>query len=91
MIAGIKNGGLKLGGNTMHYIRLGRGSRILVMLPGLGDGLTTVKGKALMYRAFLKDCTVYMFSRRNHLSAGMTTRDMPAICGTRWTRWGLTG
>ena len=92
MIAGIKNGGLKLGGNTMHYIRLGRGSRILVMLPGLGDGLTTVKGKALpmalMYRAFLKDCTVYMFSRRNHLPADMTTRDMPAICGTRW---GLTG
>ena len=50
------------------------------MLPGLGDGLTTVKGTALpmafMYRAFAKDYTVYMFSRRNHLPVGYTTRDM---------------
>lgn len=75
-----KNGVLQLNGDTMHYIRFGRGARTLVMLPGLGDGLTTVKGKALpmaaMYRAFAKDYTVYMFSRRNHLSGGMTTRDM---------------
>lgn len=75
-----KNGVLQLNGDTMHYIRFGQGTKTLIMLPGLGDGLTTVKGKALpmamMYRAFKKDYTVYMFSRRNHLPEGMTTRDM---------------
>lgn len=75
-----KNGTLHLGSDTMHYIRFGSGSRIIIMLPGLGDGLTTVKGTALpmhiMYRAFAKDFTVYMFSRRNALPEGSSTRDM---------------
>ena len=50
------------------------------MLPGVGDGLKTVKGMALpfalLYRSLSKDFTVYVFSRRRELSAGMTTRDM---------------
>ena len=64
----------------MDYVRFGSGEKILIMLPGLGDGLTTVKGTALpmavMYRIFAKDYTVYMFSRKNDLPAGVTTRDM---------------
>jgi len=76
----IHNGVLHLHDDTMHYIRFGQGRKILVMLPGLGDGLTTVKGTALpmalMYRIFAKDYTVYMFSRRNHLSRHSTTRTM---------------
>ncbi len=80
MFTDAKNGVLQLQGDTMHYIRFGRGKKVLVMLPGLGDGLTTVKGTALpmafMYRAFSKDHTVYMFSRRNHLPEGYSTRDM---------------
>ncbi len=75
-----KNGVLQLAEATMHYIRFGRGAKTLVMLPGLGDGLTTVKGTALpmalMYRRFARDYTVYMFSRRNSLPQGSTTRDM---------------
>lgn len=80
MISGIKNGVVQLEGDSMYYIRFGRGSKNLIMLPGLGDGLTTVKGKALpmafLYRAFSREYTVYMFSRRNHLSEGASTRDM---------------
>ena len=80
MPAFIQNGALRLDGDTMHYIRFGSGKRTLIMLPGLGDGLTTVKGTALpmavLYRAFARDFTVYMFSRRNHLPEGYTTRDM---------------
>ena len=76
----IQNGTLRLHEDTMHYIRFGSGSQILVMLPGLGDGLTTVKGTALpmalMYRCFAKDYTVYMPSRRNHLPEDCTTHDM---------------
>lgn len=58
----------------------GKGKRKLIMLPGLGDGLTTVKGKAfamaLMYREFAKDFTVYMMSRREPLPDGFSTKDM---------------
>ena len=76
----IRNGTLQLGDDTMHYVRFGSGNKTLIMLPGLGDGLTTVKGTALpmalMYRIFARDYTVYMFSRRNHLPQGHTTCDM---------------
>ena len=80
MFYNAKNGTLKLGNTTMDYIRFGSGERILVMLPGLGDGLRSVKGMALpmawMYRAFAKDFTVYAFSRKNALPKGCTTREM---------------
>lgn len=80
MLYNAKNGTLKIGGTTMDYIRFGSGERILVMLPGLGDGLRSTKGTALpmafMYREFAKDFTVYAFSRKNMLPEGYTTRDM---------------
>ena len=66
--------------SNMDYICFGHGHKALVMLPGLGDGLRTVKGTALpmswMYRQFSHDYTVYAFSRRNDLSKGSSTRDM---------------
>ena len=62
------------------FIRFGTGSRTLIILPGLGDGLQTVKGTALpmawMYRIFATDFTVYMFSRKADLPQGHSTRDM---------------
>ena len=80
MLYNAKNGTLKIGGTTMDYIRFGTGERILVMLPGLGDGLRSMKGTALpmafMYREFAKDFTVYAFGRKNVLPEGYTTRDM---------------
>ena len=78
----IRNGTLTLKNGRMDYIRFGKGARVLVMLPGLGDGLRTVKGTALpmalLYRRFAKKYTVYAVSRREPLTAGMTTRDMAA-------------
>jgi len=75
-----KNGILRLNDDTMHYVRFGTGAKTLIMLPGLGDGLTTVKGTALpmamMYRAYAKEYTVYLFSRRNHLPESASTRGM---------------
>ena len=63
-----------------EYIRFGTGEKNLIMLPGLGDGLRTVKGTALpmslYYRSLTKDYTVYMFSRKQHLPEGYGTRDM---------------
>ena len=80
MLYNAKNGTLQIGGTTMDYIRFGTGERILVMLPGLGDGLRSMKGTALpmafMYREFAKDFTVYAFSRKNVLPESYTTCDM---------------
>lgn len=77
-----KNGTVSVPGSSMEYIRFGSGERILVLLPGLGDGLRTVKGSALpmglMYRIFGKEFTVYGFSRRNDLTPPQSTRDMAA-------------
>lgn len=80
MLYHAKNGTVSLGDGSMDYIRFGTGKRILIMLPGLGDGLQTVKGTALpmalMYRLFCRDFTVYAFSRKRELPRGYTTRDM---------------
>lgn len=80
MLYRVKNGTLQLSSTTMDYIRFGNGEKNLIILPGLGDGLQTVKGTALpmafLYRIFAKGYTVYAFSRRNALPDGYTTRDM---------------
>ena len=82
MLYNAKNGTLKIGGSEMDYLRFGTGGKILVMLPGLGDGLRSVKGTALpmafAYRAFAKEFTVYAVSRKNALPQGYTTWEMAA-------------
>ena len=78
----MKNGRIAIHDTDMYYVRFGHGSRNLVVLPGLSDGLTTVKGKAFFLRApyqrFLREYTVYMFSRKNDMPEGYTIRQMAA-------------
>ena len=66
----------------MEYIRFGSGKKTLVFLPGLGDGLRSVKGTALfmalLYHKYAKDYTAYMFSRKRDILPGSSTRDMAA-------------
>ena len=80
MFLNAKNGTLTMGCTTMDYVRFGTGTRNLIMLPGLGDSLRSVKGTALpmafMYRLFAREFTVYMFSRKARLPEGSTTADM---------------
>lgn len=82
MLWNAKNGRISLKKGTMSYASFGRGSRKLIILPGLSDGLATVAGKALLlagpYRAYLKDFTIFMFSRKEPLPQGHTIRDMAA-------------
>lgn len=89
-----KNGSLRLGGSDMDYISFGSGGAKLVLLPGLGDGLRTVKGMALpmaaTYRLLGRHFRVYMFSRKNRLDAGCTTRDMAADQREAMQRLGIT-
>ena len=71
-----------MNGKTMDYVTFGTGNQPLVIIPGLGDGLETVKGKAqlfsLSYRLLAKHYKIYVFSRINELRQGYTTRDMAA-------------
>ena len=75
------------------YIRFGTGTKNLVMLPGLGDGLRTTKGTALpmalYYRRLAKDYTVYMISRKSDLPEGYSTRDMARDLKTAMEELGI--
>lgn len=77
---GIKNGCVEIDDTDMYYVSFGTGEKNLVALPGLSDGLTTVKGKAIAlmpaYKKFLKEFTVYIFSRKNVIPDGYTIEQM---------------
>ena len=76
----VKSGRLCLDETDVDYIRFGSGVETLIMLPGLGDGLHTVRGTALLmsllYHKFGKKYSVYMLSRKNKLPAGYSTNQM---------------
>ena len=76
----MKNGRVEIDNTDMYYAAFGSGKRTLVVLPGLSDGLATVKGKALIlstpYRKYLRDYTVYMLSRKNDMPEGYTIEAM---------------
>lgn len=65
---------------SMDYVIFGKGKKPLLIIPGLGDGLATVKRMgqmlALSYRNFATAYRVYVFSRINELPENYTTRDM---------------
>ena len=67
---------------SMDYVTFGKGKDPMVIIPGLGDGLQTVKGMAMpfliTYRILAKRYKIYVFSRINELRQGYTTRDMAA-------------
>ena len=66
----------------MDYVTFGKGNQPLVIIPGLGDGLQTVKGMAMpfsiTYRILAERYKIFVFSRINELRQGYTTRDMAA-------------
>lgn len=65
---------------SMDYVTFGTGNQPLVIIPGLGDGLQTVKGMAMpfsiTYRILAERYKIYVFSRINELRQNYTTRDM---------------
>lgn len=80
MLLNAKNGRIYTEEMTMDYVSFGRGKNILILLPGVGDGLISVKGKALFfalaYKEFSKDYTLFIFSRKNNITSNYSTRDM---------------
>lgn len=80
MLWNAKNASVKIGESEMNYVCFGRGSKSFVILPGLSDGLTNVKGKALLlakpYKNFFDNYTVYMFSRKDDLPESYSICEM---------------
>ena len=75
-----KNEKINIADTTADYISFGKGSKNLIIIPGVGDGFKTVKGLAIpfsiMYKMFAKDFKVYVFSRRNVIPKDFSTEDM---------------
>lgn len=75
-----KNNVIKIDDTSVNYISFGIGKKNLIIIPGVGDGFKTVKGLAvpfsMMYKLFAKDYKVYVFSKRNKINEGFTTKDM---------------
>lgn len=75
-----KNGVVVTDEFSANYIKFGNGKKNLIMIPGVGDGLKTVKGLAvpfsILYKKYSKDYTVYSFSRRNKIPEKFSIRDM---------------
>ena len=82
MMFNAKNGSVKLLDMSMDYVCGGRGERKLIILPGLSEGLTTIKGKAIFllqpYRKYFDRFTVYMFGRKRDMPKGYSIQEMAA-------------
>lgn len=80
MIWNAKNSTIPIGNTKMSYVSFGLGKKVLILLPGLSDGLATVDGKALLlaipYKLFFKDYTLFMFSRKNNLPDNYSIKEM---------------
>ena len=88
-----KGKSIPIGNTHMDYVVFGKGNQSLVLIPGLGDGLKTVKGQALFlaryYKLFARDFKVYIFSRKNEMPTDYTTRDMAQDQQTALTELGI--
>lgn len=88
-----KNLTLRFHDATMHVIQFGNGTEHLVMIPGLGDGLTSIKGLALpfslMYRQYAKAFRVTVVSGRHEMKKPWTTQDMAKDVAQAMTMLGI--
>ncbi len=80
MLYHAQNGTIQIENAEIDYVCYGTGDKILIMLPGLGDSLRSIKGTALpfalAYHKHSADYKVYMFSRKYPIKEGYSIRDM---------------
>ena len=85
MVFKAQGGTVQIHDGVQDYVTFGRGEKILLMIPGLSDGLKTVRGLALpmawMYRYLARDYRVYIISRKRDMPDVYSTRDMAADLG----------
>ena len=75
-----RNSRINVDDTFAHYLSFGKGSKNLIIIPGLGGAFKSTKGLAipmsLMYRRFAKEYKVYVFSRREKMPDNFKTSDM---------------
>ena len=75
-----KEGSIRIDRGTMDYVVFGKGSRDLVLIPGLVLGLKRLRGTgrqlAFSYRLFAKDFRVWCFDQRDGLPQDVTVKDL---------------
>lgn len=78
----------------MDMIAFGKGAKTLVLIPGLSDGLTSVKGNLLglwyNYRIFVKDFRILVISRPDAYTENYSIRDMADDYYDLLTHLGIT-
>lgn len=84
-------GHILLDGAVMDYVTFGRGHEVLLLLPGLGDGLATVRGMALplaaAYRIYAPYYKVYLFSRKEPLPVAAPHGTWLTTWPEPWSGW----
>jgi len=80
LFGNLEEGSVKIGKSEVEYVAFGRGETPLVAIPGLSEGLKTVKGTGkmlwFMYRGFASTHRMYVIGRKNELKKGYITKDM---------------
>ena len=76
----IKNYEIRMGEGRFAAVSFGSGSENLVIIPGLEDGVSSVRGKALaglaVFAPYARKFRVTLISRDDCLKSGCTTADM---------------
>ena len=66
MVFQAKNGRIRMDNTEMDFVVFGEGSKNLVLIPGIGDGLKTVRGMALLfsilYRQYAKSYSIFCYT-----------------------------
>ncbi len=93
MFRKIEDNHVIVGNSKINYLSFGRGTEPLVIIPGLGDGLRTVKGMGLImariYHNYARTYRVWLLSRKDKLEPGTTTRAMAADQAEAMAQLGL--
>ncbi len=80
LLGNLEEGSVNIGNSEVEYVAFGRGKTPLVAIPGLSEGLRTVKGTGkmlwFMYRGFTRTHRMYFIGRKNELEMAYTTRVM---------------
>ena len=65
MFYNARNGSVFVGNSQMDYISFGKGNKNLIIIPGLGDGLRTVKGMAVSL-ARISNSELFLYEDYGH-------------------------
>ena len=93
MINKSKYGKLNISNSEMEYVRFGYGEKAIIILPGLGESLRSLKGTALpmslLYQKLSKGYTVFVLSRISPMPEEYSTCDMANDTATAMSLLGI--